>query len=144
MTTLAFGRAALQLEWQQRHWLRRTSPAKSGSHVRETSRHLLCIVRADGLDAVHEGWLPERRDVADSNPFYPVGAWLASEQDRGFRWFDGNDPLYRGLWRFSTVADTAQGSRRPHTVDERVNLAPCLSPNLLAERVVARERCLGC
>src|SRR5262245_32868826 len=44
--------------------------------ARKAPRHLLRLGRGDGLDAVHQGGVPEWRDVADPHPFDLVRPWL--------------------------------------------------------------------
>jgi hypothetical protein len=114
----------------------RRGPGEQGLVPRQAPCHLLGVVGLDGHDLVHERRLEERRRVADAHAFDLVRPGLVAEQHRRLRRLDGDD-LDPGRMPLQHGGDAARGSRRAHAVNESVDLPLGLTPDLLAERVVA-------
>jgi len=68
-----------------------------------------------------------------------VGAARAAGQDRRFGRLDGGD-VDAGVVLAQDAARAVDGVRRADGVDERVDVAVRLPPDLLAQRQVARDR----
>ncbi len=108
---------------------------------RDAPRHLLRVVRPDRHDLVHESRVPEWRSEANPDSLDLVRTCRTSQQYRGFRGFDGDDPDTRFI-SLQSGGDSARGSRRADAMDEGVDLSLRLDPDLLAQRVVARDAVL--
>ena len=119
----------------------RRRPGEERLLPREAPRHLLRVVGRDRQDLVDQRRLPERRDEADPDAFDLVRPRLPPESTGDSA---GSTTTIRtlGLWRFSTVATPREDAAVPAQWTKASTSPSRLAPDLLAQRVIARDAVL--